>query len=81
MLATVFATAFQCQPISVAWDGTSPKNTDVCLNRPVMFAGTGIADAVLNLAILILPILQVLRLDLGLSGWLSVVQVYVVGIL
>ena len=54
--ATFFATVFQCQPISAAWDASrlqSPPSSTHCLDQPTLLLSTSASSAVLDFLILI----------------------------
>ena len=80
-IAAVATSVVQCLPLAAAW--TTPTNSPAqCFQRPLLFEAVGIADAAMNLLVLLLPLPKIFRLDLRSFGpVVSLLQVYVLALL
>lgn len=59
-IAIVLVCVFQCKPISKAW---LPWNDGVCINLKASFIGNAIPNILTDVAILCMPVQQVLKLQ------------------
>ncbi|KAH8883567.1 hypothetical protein GQ53DRAFT_771542 [Thozetella sp. PMI_491] len=71
-IANILVTIFQCNPIPAAWD---PNVEGKCIENFLFFLGNSIANAGLDTLILLLPIRDLMRLNM--TGWNKVAAVTV----
>ena len=76
--ATFLVTVLQCHPVQATWG--SEASTAHCLDRALLFRATAIAEAGINLFILILPLPKIWQLDLRSPPLIiALIQVYLLG--
>ncbi|KAI5460404.1 hypothetical protein BGZ63DRAFT_424912 [Mariannaea sp. PMI_226] len=73
-------TTFQCMPIRAFWD-LELKATKCRLNEATFFFGTVLTHVVLDLLILILPAVQVMRMQLRFGQKVGIIGLFMCGIL
>ena len=78
-IAILFATIFQCNPISDNW-GTEPSQTTGCIaNINIMYETAALTNLLSDIAILVLPIPVVLGLHMLLKHKLAVICIFLTG--
>lgn len=82
-LATLGGTIVQCRSIAAAWSAEAASRPGAdCLDRPLFFEATSIANATLTLLVLVLPLPKIWRLGPRSAGNVSLlIQVYTIGFL
>lgn len=77
-IATTFATIFNCWPIYWSWlNSLSPA--PYCINYNIFWLVAGIIEEIFDLIIIILPIKQVMDLQLSPQKKLGVMSVFLIG--
>lgn len=72
---------FQCTPISYTWTGWRNETEGHCLNIYIQAWVSGILNVVLDIAVILLPIPHLLKLNLSRKKKLQVVAMFSVGML
>ncbi|KXS97215.1 hypothetical protein AC578_846 [Pseudocercospora eumusae] len=80
MLAFVFGTIFQCEPISYAWNYISGDDGNCIQVAPMLFAFAAL-DIVYNIIVFLLPVPSLRKLQIGWSKKLALSTVFGVGAL
>lgn len=76
--ASTFATIFNCWPIKWSWlNSLSPA--PYCINYNIFWLITGIIEAVFDVIIIVLPIKQVLTLQLSTRKKIALASVFLLG--
>jgi hypothetical protein len=78
-LAAFIPTVFQCTPISAVWIGVIRPDQH-CFDRNIFFTATSIAEAIINLVLLLLPIPNLFRLNWYWRTVISIGPLYIAGI-
>ncbi|KAI1870912.1 hypothetical protein JX265_005952 [Neoarthrinium moseri] len=78
-VAVELVTIFQCSPIPAAWDKTLDPTGERCINSLHFYTGNSAANFVLDLAILILPVPEILHLNMSRTRKWAVVGVFALG--
>ncbi|KAK2009728.1 hypothetical protein LZ32DRAFT_513089, partial [Colletotrichum eremochloae] len=78
-LACVFAGLFQCHPLSLAWQFWSRDHPGHCTNRPKLALSHGLLNVALDVWMLILPALQIWRLNMKWRQKLGVMSMFCMG--
>ena len=69
---------FMCVPINVLWT-KDPPNPGRCINYRNLFYASLSIETALNSAVLILPVQQVMRLQLQLKSRLVLAGIFIIG--
>ncbi|KAK1979899.1 hypothetical protein LZ30DRAFT_724896 [Colletotrichum cereale] len=80
-LACLFAALFQCQPLSLAWKSWSRDRSGRCINQPHLALSHGLFNVALDVWMLILPVIQIWRLNMKLRQKLGYISMFCLGIL
>lgn len=75
-IAIVLTNILQCRPISAFWD---PKGTYTCIDLILYFAGNSVANCIIDLLTLCLPIQEVMRLHVSQSKRAGLCGVFLLG--
>lgn len=75
-LLITFVSIFQCTPVAKAWDN---ELDGYCHNYLHLFIGIQVANIVLDIAILVLPISAVMKLQMGRANKISVAGTFALG--
>ena len=75
-IAACVASAFQCWPISHFWD---PLGPGTCFNFNAYFLGASAAEAVVDTAILVLPLHSIWKLQLSRKIKSSLIGIFLLG--
>lgn len=78
-IATVLLNLLQCIPVKAAWIRPYPNSK--CINNNASLLGTAITNVTIDLAILVLPIEPIWRLNLTLRKKLALTAIFCVGAL
>lgn len=78
MISSALATAFQCVPVAAAWDKTIPAR---CTNTSAFWLAYCIINIVTDLAILALPVREVMQLHQPLRERIALLTVFSLGAL
>lgn len=83
LTSTVFvlATIFQCSPINYQWKQWDGEHEGKCIDNNALAFSNGGINIVLDVWVLILPLLQILRLNLHWKKKLGVTLMFCVGAL
>lgn len=76
-ISAELTTILACRPTNAFWDRTIAGSK--CFNFSAMYLGTGIIDALIDVAILLLPIRMAIKLHLPLRTKLAVVAILALG--
>ncbi|PLB48689.1 hypothetical protein P170DRAFT_358216 [Aspergillus steynii IBT 23096] len=77
-VASLTASLLNCCPIQYFWDKTVVGS---CINFPVFFLATQLADSIIDLAVIGLPIPTILRLQLSMRKRLALVALFLLSAL
>ncbi|KAH6949744.1 hypothetical protein BKA56DRAFT_714736 [Ilyonectria sp. MPI-CAGE-AT-0026] len=80
ILARTFLTTFHCIPVYAFWD-FSVKNATCAVESSKFFFGTVLAHVILDVAILVLPIVQIQNLQLPKTQKVGIILMFMFGIL
>ncbi|KZL77393.1 CFEM domain-containing protein, partial [Colletotrichum tofieldiae] len=82
LTAIVFnlAAIFQCQPVHLAWTGWSRQEEGRCFSMPHVGCIHGILNIVMDVWMLVLPLTQVLRLNMKWRNKFTVISMFSLGI-
>ncbi|KAM5341461.1 hypothetical protein ACJ41O_014492 [Fusarium nematophilum] len=80
ILARTFLTTFHCIPVYAFWD-FSVKNATCAIESSKFFFGTVLAHVILDVLILILPIVQIQKLQLPKMQKVGIILMFMFGIL
>jgi hypothetical protein len=75
-----FLTTFHCLPVEAFWDYTI-KNKTCAIESSKFFFGTVLAHVIIDVAILVLPIVQIQKLQLPGMQKLGIILMFMFGIL
>lgn len=75
-IAAQVANLLTCQPIDSFWNRLKPGK---CFSFSAMYLGTGVVDAVIDLAILLLPIRMAFKLHLPKRSRIAVAGIFSLG--
>lgn len=78
-IATFLSSVFQCHPVKAAWIPTLPGGR--CFNYRAWLMGTNVVNIAIDFGILLLPVPLVWSLKLSIPRRVSLVGVFLVGIL
>lgn len=77
-LAFIFVCIFQCSPVPRAWN---PMINGTCINLRAAFIGNAVPNIATDLAILVMPMHQVWKLQIKLVQRISLTIVFLLGCL
>ncbi|KAK7404082.1 hypothetical protein QQX98_010140 [Neonectria punicea] len=80
ILARTFLTTFHCIPVQAFWDFTI-KDAKCVIQSNKFFFGTVLAHVIIDVAILVLPIVQIQRLQLPKMQKVGIILMFMFGIL
>ncbi|EFX05376.1 integral membrane protein [Grosmannia clavigera kw1407] len=76
-LAGILVSVFQCRPIRKTWDPFMEGGT--CLNKYQFFLGSSISNIITDAFMLILPVLEVLRLQIRFGQKIAIAGIFLLG--
>lgn len=79
-IATTLATIFTCWPIQWSWI-SSLSPAPYCFNFNIFWFATGLIEALLDICLIVLPVRMVVKLQMSLKKRISLVAVFMLGIL
>ncbi|RMZ67765.1 integral membrane [Pyrenophora seminiperda CCB06] len=77
VIAINFVSIFQCHPIKKAWLGPAIEGT--CINLKASFIGNAIPNILTDIAILCMPVTQVLKLQVSVAHRASLIFMFALG--
>ncbi|KAJ5709553.1 hypothetical protein N7493_009844 [Penicillium malachiteum] len=77
-LSLICLQIFQCAPLSRAWNTSIPG---MCIDSKGLFIGNGVPNIITDIAILSLPVHAVWKMQAATSHFLSIIAIFVFGIL
>ncbi|KPM37680.1 hypothetical protein AK830_g8894 [Neonectria ditissima] len=78
IILRTFMVIFRCVPVQAYWDKSIP-NATCNIKDTQLFFGTVLTHFLMDLAILVLPIIEVLKLRLKLAKKLAVIGLFIIG--
>jgi hypothetical protein len=76
-LLVCLISVFQCRPIQKAWGMSTVDGT--CINKGIWFTGVAVPNIATDVAILALPVHQVLQLHLSMVRKLAIAGIFLLG--
>jgi hypothetical protein len=76
-LLVCLISVFQCRPIQKAWGMSTVDGT--CINKGIWFTGVAVPNIATDMAILALPVHQVLQLHLSMVRKLAIAGIFLLG--
>lgn len=77
-LVVILNSLLICKPISMFWGEITPGGS--CGNQNAAFAAVGIMDVLVDLAILVIPLPMIFRLQIPLANRIALALVFVLGV-
>ncbi|KAM0250856.1 hypothetical protein ACHAP5_002074 [Fusarium lateritium] len=80
IVARIFLTTFHCYPVHAFWD-PNVKNHTCPIKSSDFFSGTVLAHVIIDIGILVLPVMQIQKLQLPLSQKVAITLMFMFGTL
>lgn len=78
-IAILLVTIFSCEPIHGFWDGFMMNPPPKCINNTNFFIGNSVSNIIADIAILCLPVREVLHLKMTAKTKAAVLSMFLLG--
>lgn len=79
-LAWIFGDAFRCKPIHLAWTGWEQAEPGKCINFSASTAANGFVNIVVDATMVVMPVFEVVKLNLSVRKKLGVALMFAMGL-